>query len=121
MDNMQHWKRPLLIVLLVAATVMLFLATQLPPGKCLVTAGLITALAAILQAEISGVFEWLWKIYGDDREYPFGPPPHITRNVIANPDSPTQETIRSYLFFSPTAAVHLLIASIILQIAGAWL
>lgn len=79
------------------------------------------ALAALVQADISGVFSRLFDIYSGEKESPYGPPSHFVRETIDNPDRPVRTDIRSYLFFNMTTSAHLVVASILLQIGSVWL
>lgn len=118
---MERWKRRLLLVILVAALAMLPLIFVASASKIFVSTGLVVAIAAILQAEISGVFVGLWEVYGDEEKFPHGPPSHFVRETIDNPDTPLRNRIRGYVFFNKRTAIHLVLFSILLQLIGTWL
>jgi len=44
--------------------------------------------AGVVQLEVSGLFQKIMDVYGDEEKYPYGPPSHITRQIIDNPDRP---------------------------------
>ena len=57
-------------------------------AKWVGTAGLLATVTAVVQLEVSGLFEKLVRQYGNAEKYPYGLPSHITREIIANPDTP---------------------------------
>jgi membrane protein YdbS with pleckstrin-like domain len=62
------------IALLVMAFASLIFALFADPQKWISTSSVLVGLAGIVQLEISGLFEhWIEK-YGDEDQYPYGPP-----------------------------------------------
>ena len=92
----------------------------LPASKLFSTTSALAALVAILQLDVAGLFEKLMSIYGDDKEFPYGPPSHITREVIDNPDTPIRSWIKAKAFFDPATGYWLAIISILLAVIGTW-
>jgi hypothetical protein len=87
------------------------------------SAGLIFDIAGILQLEISGLFDrWLQK-YGDTEKYPYGPPSHITRQIVddLDPDKPIRAWLRNTFYYDPRAGFWLLVIGFIFQIVAVWL
>lgn len=119
--------RRLLVVLLVAATVCTAVTLAglhydcVPMAKWLNTASGFFGLSAIFQARASGWFDKVLEFYGDDEKLPYGPPSHITREIIDNPDTPIRTWLRNTLFFEARTALVLGIVSIILAMVAAWL
>jgi hypothetical protein len=110
-NNYQYWKqdtlrfeyRVLLIIFVVSATacliIGLFYGTPDVRGKWVNSAGLLFDVSGVVQLHISGLFDDILGRYGDEEKYPFGPPSHITRRIIDNPDRPIRMWIRTHLFF----------------------
>jgi hypothetical protein len=78
-------------------------------------------IAGIIQLELSGAFERVLEKYGDVGKYPYGPPSHITRRIIDNPDTPFRSWMRNALFFEHRTGVRLIIAGFVFQLLGVWL
>lgn len=93
----------------------------LPPGKLFSTASALAGLVALLQLDVAGIFEKLMDVYGDDEKFPYGPPSHITREVIWNPDTPVRSWLSAKLYFDPATGYWLAIVSLVLAVLGTWL
>jgi len=89
-------------------------------AKLLGSSGLFLDIAGIIQLEVSGAFDKLIERYGDIEQYPYGPPSHITRQIIDNPDTPIRSGIRNLLFFEHRTGIRLLIAGFVLQLSAVW-
>ncbi|ARP66535.1 hypothetical protein A9K65_026700 [Mesorhizobium sp. WSM1497] len=119
--------RPIFIFILGVAFVFMGLGIVglfrpgLPTAKLINTASGLLALASLAQLQVSGWFDKVMQVYGDESQYPFGPPSYITRQIIDNPDHPFQTLVRNTLFFHSGTGVWLAVASIILAIVAAWL
>lgn len=92
-----------------------------PTAKWLNTASGFFGLSAIFQARSSGWFDSVLEFYGDAKKFPFGPPSHVTRQIIDNPDTPIRTWLRNILFFEARTALVLGIVSIVLWMVAAWL
>ena len=77
-------------------------------------------LAGIVQLEISGLFERIIDKYGDVEKYPSGPPSHITRKIIDNPDTPIRTYVRNLPFYELKTGFRLIVIGCALQLAGVW-
>ena len=77
-------------------------------------------IAGVIQLEVTDFFRDVLDEYSDVRKYPFGPPSHVTREIIDNPDTPARNSIESCLFFRRKTGVLLLIVGSVLQIASVW-
>lgn len=121
----------LLLVCLIVMAVGLLAATPLAVqmgsahvtvAKLLGSSGLFLDIAGIIQLEVSGVFDKWIERYGDIEKYPYGPPSHITRQIIHNhnPDTPIRSGIRNWLFFEHRTGVSLLLAGFVLQLSAVW-
>jgi hypothetical protein len=119
--------RRLLSALLIAAitctviTVTGLFCDLVPMAKWLNTASGFFALSAVFQARSSGWFDKVLEFYGNDKKFPYGPPSHITRQILDNPDTPVRTWLRNTLFFEARTALALGIVSIILAMVAAWL
>ncbi|SRR5258708_1347717 len=89
-------------------------------GKWLSSAGLMFDIAGIAQLDIVGFFEEILNRYSDEKKYPYGPPSHITRRIIDNPDTPVPNWIGRKLFYEHQTGFHLIVAGFLLQLAGTW-
>lgn len=120
--NLNRPKAILLLALLIGACVSLALALVWDRGHWLSSAGLLFDLAGIVQLEISGLFErWLVK-YSHEQKYPYGPPSHITRRIIADsdPDTPIRSYLSNLLFYELKTGFRLIVIGCALQLAGVW-
>src|SRR3984893_8233954 len=131
-DNYQYWKqdtlrfeyRVLLIILLILAVACLvvgwFFAGVGFRGKWANSAGLMFDVSGVIQLHISGLFDKIIDKYGDAEKYPFGPPSHITRKIIDDPDRPIWMWIRTFLFLESTTGFYLLLVWLAFQLMGTW-
>lgn len=89
-------------------------------GKWLSSAGLMFDIAGIAQLDIVGFFEEILNRYGDEKKYPYGPPSHITRRIIDDPDTPVRNWIERKLFCDHQTGFYLIVAGFLVQLAGTW-
>ena len=90
-------------------------------GKLMATAGLLATLTGVVQLEVVGLFTKLFDRYGDDVNYPYGPPSHITREIIDNPDTPVRTWLRTYAFFKPATGFWFIVIGTLMQVFAVWL
>jgi len=117
----------LVCLILVAVGLLLAIPLAEPIGSARVTvakllgsSGLFLDIAGIIQLEVSGAFDKLMERYGDVEQYPYGPPSHITRQIIDNPDKPIRTSTRNLLFFEHRTGIGLLISGFVLQLSAIW-
>jgi hypothetical protein len=121
-------QRRFLLLLLAAALVLLALipfsgainSSHITVARLTGSSGLFLDIAGIIQLEVSGAFEQLIDKYGNVQEYPGGPPSHITRQIIDNPDAPVRTALRNILFFEHRTGVRFLVAGFVLQLSAVW-
>jgi hypothetical protein len=89
-------------------------------GKWLSSAGLMFDIAGIAQLDIVGFFQKILDRYGDENKYPYGPPSHITRRIIDNPDTPARNWIERNLFYEHRTGFYMIVIGFFLQLAGTW-
>jgi len=89
-------------------------------GKWLATAGLLFTLSGIFQLEVSGLFTKLIEHYGNEKEYPYGPPSHITREIIDNPDTPARTAVRNVFYFNMRTGFWLIAFGTVVQAIAVW-
>jgi hypothetical protein len=126
---MRRSQQRFLVCLIVVAVALLVLipfvgviqSSHITIGKLVSSSGLFLDIAGIIQLEASGAFGELIDKYGNVDEYPYGPPSHITRQIIDNPDTPIRTGIRNLLFFEHRTGIWLLIAGFVLQLSGIWI
>jgi hypothetical protein len=85
-------------------------------AKWLACGGLLATAAGVVQLEVSGLFEKIMEVYGDDEKYPYGPPSHTTRQIIDNPDRPVRMWFRKVFFFDVRTGFWLIIGGILVQV-----
>ena len=109
-------------ILLFAAVGCLIVSFGLPVsrGKWMNSAGLLFDVAGVVQLHISGLFDQILKDYSDEKAYPYGPPSHITRQIIDNPDTPFRTWIRNTMFFKTSTGFYLLLVGFAFQLLGTW-
>jgi hypothetical protein len=109
-------------ILLIGALTSLLLALMDTShrAKWLSSAGLIFDIAGISQLDIVGFMEKLLERYGDTDRFPYGPPSHITRRIIDNPDTPIRNWIAAKTFTEPKTGYYMLVVGFFLQLAGTW-
>ncbi|EPE97331.1 hypothetical protein [Rhizobium grahamii] len=97
-------------------------AGPLPAGKLLNSAAALLGLASVLQLRVSGWFDFVMEEYGDQEKYPFGPPSHITRQIIEtdDPNQPIVREARNILFVEAETGFKLGVASLVVALAAAW-
>jgi hypothetical protein len=116
------WKmRALFIGLLVGGCVSVLMAFHGPSGKWLTSAGLLFDIAGIVQLELSGLFDEIMQEYGNVKNYPYGPPSRITRQIIDNPDAKIRTWLRNKFFFERRTGFELLLIGFVFQYLGDWL
>ena len=119
-----RWLLSVLLIAAIACTAVALAGLHydyVPMAKWLNTASGFFGLSAIFQARASGWFDSVLEFYGDDKKFPYGPPSHITREIIDNPDTPIRTWLRNTLFFEARTALLLGIISIVLSMIAAWL
>ncbi|NCB58320.1 MAG: hypothetical protein EOM46_12645 [Gammaproteobacteria bacterium] len=89
-------------------------------SKWLATSGLLSTITGVTQLEISGLFEKLIQHYENEEQYPFGPPSHVTREVIDNPDTPIRTWVRNVSFFNLKTGFWLIIGGTLIQVCAVW-
>jgi hypothetical protein len=116
------WKnrRRLLPPLLAAVVVSFVMVFVGPADHWLNTTGLLLDIAGLVQLEVSGVFERIIEIYGDEERYPGGPPSNITREIIDNPDTPIRTGLRNSLFFDGATGLWFIFFGQVPQLAAVW-
>lgn len=123
---MKKYERQALIVILLASVALLAIGLgclasgKEQTGKLFTSAGLVAALAGVLQLEVSGFFGKLLEKFDDEDNYPYGPPSYVTREIIDNPDQPRRSKIRNLLFFDLRTGFWLIVIGTILQLVGTW-
>jgi hypothetical protein len=90
-------------------------------GRFFQSAGYMLTTAGIFQLDVSGFFEHVKKVYGDQEKYPYGPPSYLTRMITDAPHNRLIRKIWEYFTFNQRAAVHLFLAGNILGLIGTWI
>jgi hypothetical protein len=90
-------------------------------ARLISSAGLIFDIAGIVQLEISGAFESILDEYSDEDAYPYGPPSHITRRIIEDPDTPIRNSLYNHLFNEHRTGFMLIVIGFAFQLLGVWL
>lgn len=123
----KRYERKAFIVLstlssLLLAKAIYALAFGLPnSAKWLGSFGLLLTIVGVIQLEISGLFDKLVDKYGHEEKYPYGPPSHITREIVDDPDSHILSWLRGVCFFDLRTGFWLIITGTVAQIVAVWL
>lgn len=89
-------------------------------GRVVRSSGYLSIVAGLVQLEVSGFFTRLIDHYDNDAEYPYGPPSHVTREIIDNPDRPVRSAMRGKLDFDVRTGFWLVVGGTLLQLTGEW-
>jgi hypothetical protein len=123
-----NWKFFLVCLILIAVGLLLAIpfaertgSIHVTVAKLLGSSGLFFDIAGIIQLEVSGVFDKWIERYGDIEKYPYGPPSHITRQIIDDVGRPIRTSIRNFLFFQHHTGIGLLILGFVLQLSAVWI
>src|SRR5450759_1267133 len=93
----------------------------LPNGaKWVGTSGLLATVTGVVQLEVSGLFEKILTHYGDAEKYPYGPPSHITREIIDNSDRPFATWLRNTCYFNARTGFWLIVLGALTQVLAVW-
>jgi TM2 domain-containing membrane protein YozV len=123
--RVKRWDKFALVVVLLfsfgALSAALFYLGKPIAAKLLTTHGLALTIAGLLQLEVSGLLENIMDRFSDEKEYPYGPPSHIMREIYNDPDSSISGFIENLLFYKPRTGFWLIVLGTAAQILGAWL
>src|SRR6266446_2622812 len=89
-------------------------------GKWLNTAGLLLDVSGLVQLKISGLFEKILSHYGDEEEYPYGPPSFVTREIMEVADSRVGQWLYDRLFYETGTGFYLIVSGCVLQLIASW-
>jgi hypothetical protein len=123
---MKVWEKRGLMLLLALTAISIcmggyHLAVAGPYGsRWLGTSGLLATMAGVVQLEVSGLFQRIMDLYGDEDKYPFGPPSSIVREIIDHPDRPVATWLRNTTFHNLRTGFWLIVVGTLIQIVGAW-
>ena len=88
--------------------------------KLLSSCGLLATLTGVVQLEISGLFDRIFKEYGNEEKYPYGPPSYITREIIDDPDHTFRTWLRNVSFFRPSTGFWFIVVGTLIQVVAVW-
>jgi hypothetical protein len=118
---MKRRERFVLLILLVGAIVATMASVTGSASRWITSAGLMLVMAGIVQLDISGLFDQIAAKYFNEKHYPYGPPSHITREIIDNPDAPILMVLRNTLFINGRTGFWLLAIAFVFQLISTWL
>jgi hypothetical protein len=90
-------------------------------SRWVATTGLLATATGVVQLDVSGFFERILDVFGDEQKYPYGPPSYITREIIANPDTPVRTWLSSTCFFNARTGFWFILIGTLMQVAAVWL
>lgn len=90
-------------------------------AKLLGTAGLLATVTGVVQLEVSGFFKKIIEYYDDEKKYPYGPPSHVIREIIDNPDTAIFTWFRNICFFNVSTGFWLIVIGTLIQVLAVWL
>lgn len=108
-------------VLCVGAGLCVMFAGGTTGGKWFASSGLLATAAGVVQLEVSGLFQRIMDVYGDEEKYPYGPPSYVTRQIIDNPDRPVRTWVRNVCFFDIRTGFWLIVGGTLVQVVAVWL
>ena len=112
----------LTIVISLAALVMFFFRLgEASAPKWLSSFGQLLTIAGIFQLEVSGLFDRVIAGVADEEKYPYGPPSHITREIISDPDRPITMILEGVLFFQLRTGFWFIVIGTLAQLGATWL
>lgn len=85
-------------------------------GKMFSLASSVLALTALVQVDVSGLFERIFEEYSDDEKYPYGPPSHINREITSGPIF--WLNLKYFLEMTPKTGFYIGIISVLFGIAS---
>lgn len=91
------------------------------PARWAGTVAGLAVCAAFFQLATTQWFTYVMEEFGDVEKFPYGPPSHVTRMIIHNPDAPIQSAVRGYLFFDPSLAAALGLWAGIFTVLSYWI
>ena len=125
LKGIKRWDKIGLLLMLAASVgalaMVLFRISEPSAPKWLATAGQLLTIAGVFQLEVAGLFDRIFEQVSDVTKFPYGPPSHITREIIDNPDRPVTMFIESWLFFRLRTGFWLIITGTLLQVWATWL
>jgi len=89
-------------------------------SKWIASTGLFATVTGVVQFEVSGLFQKIMEIYGDEEKYPYGPPSYITREIVANPDRPFVTCLQHVCFFNVKTGFWLIVIGTLIQVVAVW-
>jgi hypothetical protein len=109
-----------MLISLLTGLYMLFLGHGLA-GDFVSSSGLLATATGIVQLEVSGLFQKISQIYEDDEKFPYGPPSHIARQIVDNPDRPLSMLVRNICFFDVRTGFWLIFIGTLVQVLAIWI
>lgn len=123
----KRFERYAFVLLSVAATcclvagIYVFFIGEAGSGAWLASSGLLATAAGVVQLEVSGLLQKIMGAYGNEEKYPYGPPSHITCQIIDDPDRPVRTWIQNTCFFDIRTGFWLIVGGTLVQVAALWL
>lgn len=91
------------------------------PARWAGTVAGLAVCAAFFQVATTKWFAIVLEFYSDADRFPSGPPSHIARKIIENPDTPIRSAFRNYVFFDPSLGAVLGLWAGIFTILSYWI
>lgn len=118
---MKTFEKRLLIVLIIAGISCLFFSAYIASFKWFETSSVLFAIIGLLQLELTGFFDDLFKEVCDEEQFPNGPPSNIAREIIDNPDTPWLTFLKSLIFYNRKVGLSFLLISSFMQLVLIWI
>jgi hypothetical protein len=90
--------------------------------RWMATSSSLLGLSSIFQLRISGWFERFIETYSDIEKYPWGPPSHVTRELVREGELPRWwRRLKRFSFSNPNTGAGLGLASLAVGMGSIWM
>lgn len=118
----------LLLAILLGSCVTLYLWAARPdwgrlghPQRWAATVSGLSVCAAFFQYATTSWLTEVKEVFGDAQRFPYGPPSHIARKIMEDPDRPIWSSVKHYVFYDPAFAVALAFWAGLFTVLAAWI
>ncbi|STX39852.1 hypothetical protein [Legionella feeleii] len=118
---MKKIEKALVLLVFTAGLICLFLSLIVLSIKLLESSAVLFDIAGLLQLELAGFFDHLFKELCDEEKFPYGPPSSITREILGTPEIQPLISLRALFFYNKKLGLSLLLFSSLIQFLSIWM